>query len=123
MSLLLTHHSIIAVPGLGTKAEMTFRSRLDDGTVCNDIWLRDYLPHYIKRARVLLYGYNSQVPNSNSAANYSDMASTLLRKLCLIREETKVGSLSVLSLGFSSSDIISPVRVQSFSSATVWAES
>lgn len=115
MALLIPHYSIVAVPGLGTKAELTFRSKSRGATACDDIWLRDYLPHYIKEARVLLYGYNSQVPNSNSAADYRGMASTLLHKLCLIRDETKVSRISVTILQIMSSKNISQARVQSFS--------
>lgn len=90
MTLLITYRSIVAVPGLGTKAEATFRSKSRDGAIGNDIWLRDYLPLYIESARVLLYGYNSQVPNSRSIATYGEMASVLLKSLCRIRNETKV---------------------------------
>lgn len=48
------------------------------------------MPLYIKEARVLLYGYNSQVPNSRSTATYGEMASVLLKSLCRIRYETNV---------------------------------
>lgn len=93
MTLLITYHSIVAVPGLGTKAEMTFRSKTR-----NDIWLRDYLPRYIEEARVLLYGYNSQVPNSRSTATYGEMASVLLKSLCRIRYETNVSCENSIAL-------------------------
>ncbi|KAG9660559.1 hypothetical protein KCU64_g3120, partial [Aureobasidium melanogenum] len=103
---------IVAVPGLGTKAELTFRSKPREDMVCDDIWLRDYLPSYIKDARVLLYGYNSQVPNSNSAADYRDMASTLLQKLCLIREETNSATRPVILIGHSLGGILIKQMIQ-----------
>lgn len=92
---LTPYRSIVAVPGLGTEAELTFRTKTQNGVISGDVWLRDYLPNRVGNARVLLYGYESSVRGSDSAATFHDMASTLLNYLRWIRKQTKVSQTAL----------------------------
>ena len=38
------------------------------------MWLRDALPHDIPRARVLTYGYDTRLSDTNSFQNLEDVA-------------------------------------------------
>ena len=71
---MLTCYSIVAVHGLGGDAHNTWA---EDGS----IWLRDYLPHQINRARVMSYGYNSLVAFTKSIATIDEFATDLLNRL------------------------------------------
>ena len=39
------------------------------------MWLRDYLPHQLPGARVLIYGYDTKIAGSESCQNIADLAS------------------------------------------------
>jgi hypothetical protein len=45
------------------------------------LWLKDFLPSRIKNARVLLFGYNSNVGLNTSTAGVTGAADDLLAKL------------------------------------------
>ncbi|KAJ4300830.1 hypothetical protein N0V90_002918 [Kalmusia sp. IMI 367209] len=75
----LTKDSIVAVHGLNPKkkenhAEKTWMANYK-------LWLRDFLAPKLPYARVLLFGYNSNVTNDNNAMNTWDHAVNLLNRL------------------------------------------
>ncbi|KAI9701793.1 MAG: hypothetical protein M1836_001137 [Candelina mexicana] len=57
-------------------------------TGSNDkLWLKDFLPERLPRARVLLYGYNSNVAFGSSTAGVWDFADNLLERLYYKRKK------------------------------------
>lgn len=70
--------SIIAISGLGGHAFGSFKER--DG---EHMWLRDALPHNITNesgeriSRIIVYGYESRLPNSDSFQNLEDLGTSL----------------------------------------------
>lgn len=77
--------SIIAVPGLGSHALGTWKSPTSD-----DVWLRDWLPGYVPRLRVLLYGYDTTLSDSQSKQCVQDMGGTLLEQIIAFRSADDV---------------------------------
>ena len=46
------------------------------------MWLRDFVPNQVRKARVLVYGYNSALLGSNtSVSNIKDFAHDLLQRI------------------------------------------
>ncbi|EMT69606.1 Protein SERAC1 [Fusarium odoratissimum] len=66
------HIDVIAVCGLGGHALGSFKEK--DGRF---VWLRDALPSDIPNARILTYGYNSQLVGSESFQSLTDLGRTL----------------------------------------------
>src|SRR6478736_9448267 len=64
--------SFIAVCGLGGHALGSFKEK--NGRF---VWLRDALPSDIPNARILTYGYNSQLLGSESFQSLTDLGRTL----------------------------------------------
>lgn len=78
--------SIIAIHGLDGHA-------VDSWTSTNGkMWLRDFLPDVIDKARIMTYGYNTDTRGSNqlSVANTNSMALTMLARISSRRQRTKV---------------------------------
>lgn len=75
---------VIAVTGLGGHALGSFRSA--DGV---SVWLRDFAPEDVPRARIITYGYNTTVVDSESNEGVHDLASTLLDRLVSFRRNTE----------------------------------
>ncbi|KAF8873893.1 hypothetical protein BD779DRAFT_281145 [Infundibulicybe gibba] len=65
---------IIAIHGLNGHAFNTWAS----GEV---MWLRDFLPGHFPQARIMTYGYDSNVRHSNGVSGISDFAKKLLTLL------------------------------------------
>ncbi|KAF3057728.1 Ankyrin repeat domain-containing protein 50 [Trichoderma lentiforme] len=69
---------IIAISGLGGHAFGSFKERGGE-----HMWLRDALPHVITSdsgeqiARIMVYGYESSLPNSDSFQNLEDLGTSL----------------------------------------------
>lgn len=85
------HPSIVAVHGLNGHCEKTWTSGNDANSVN---WLRDLLPHDLRKARILSWGYDA---NTHSRSRVScqylfDHAPTLVSDLCLKRQITDVQS-------------------------------
>lgn len=79
--------SVIAISGLGGHAFGSFKER--DG---EHMWLRDALPYRVTGednrplARVMVYGYDSSLPQSESFQNLEDLGTALhthLRRLAV----------------------------------------
>ena len=64
----------MAVHGLGGDAYSTWE---DEGK----IWLRDFVPSHIPRARVMSFGYDSRVAFTKSVAGVEDLAADLLNRI------------------------------------------
>jgi hypothetical protein len=80
----LTGHSIVAVHGLNpTNKELHAESTWTAG---DKLWLRDFLPLKIKQARVMLFGYNSNVAFEMSSAGVREQSENLLNRLRLKRK-------------------------------------
>ncbi|KAH8894167.1 hypothetical protein GQ53DRAFT_858785, partial [Thozetella sp. PMI_491] len=85
---------VIAVPGLGSHAMGTWKSPKSD-----KIWLRDFLPHDIAGIRILVYGYDTSLLNSDSRASIEDLGSGLLASLLALRANTAYRP--ILFIGYS----------------------
>jgi hypothetical protein len=75
---------IVAVTGLGGHALGSFRS--PDDTM---VWLRDFAPEDIPRARFITYGYNTTVVSSDDNQGVHELARTLLDGLAIFRQRTQ----------------------------------
>ncbi|CAG2011585.1 unnamed protein product [Fusarium graminearum] len=76
---------VVAVPGLASHPVGSWT--LSDGS--GDFWLRDFLPHDLPNARVLIYGYDSKLDNSRSTDNIETMGNALLQSLKALRASTQ----------------------------------
>ena len=76
--------SIIAVTGLAAHAFGSWAHS------ARNMWLRDYLPRDISNARVLIYGYPSQLHGNNSRSILSDHSTNMIHRLLNMREMAKV---------------------------------
>ena len=74
---------IVAVTGLGGHALGSFRS-----TSGATVWLRDFAPRDIPRARFITYGYDTAVVASDSNQGIHELAHTLLDGLAIFRRRT-----------------------------------
>lgn len=54
------------------------------------MWLRDYLPKDVANARVLIYGYPSQLQGSASSGVLADYTNNFIHRLLSMRELAKV---------------------------------
>jgi hypothetical protein len=79
--------SIVAVPGLGSHAFGTWKSRHG-----YKMWLREFLPKdkAFQNSRIMLYGYRSTVKDSTSSDSIQDHSRRLLLQLQNIQREEKV---------------------------------
>lgn len=82
---ILILHSIVAISGLGSHAYGSFKSKNRSDP---HMWLRDSLPNFLLQevsdrpmARVMLYGYDSQVAGSRSLSNLAGLAQHLRESL------------------------------------------
>lgn len=80
-------YSIFAVPGLGSNAFGAWRSQTNF-----DMWLRDFLPDKVKKSRILIYGYNSDLtgPGAQSFASVLDLGKRFINDLKLARRQPDV---------------------------------
>ena len=58
-------------------------------TVKDKLWLKDFLPDQLPSARVLLFGYNSNVAFETSIAGVREQAMSLLNRIASKREEAE----------------------------------
>lgn len=57
----------------------------------NAFWLKDFLPHKVKDARILTFGYDAMAAFGQSTADVIDHAKSLLSSLIDKRDEDVVG--------------------------------
>ena len=78
--------SIVAVTGLAGHAFGSFAEKPDK------MWLRDSLPQALgNRARILVYGYQSQIKGPNAVTSIlQDLSERFWRHLMLIRRDDSV---------------------------------
>lgn len=76
--------SIVAVHGLSPLKDPNHAEDTWTAKASRKMWLRDFLPHKIPNARIMLFGYNSNAAFSTSAAGVQDQAEVLFSRL--IRE-------------------------------------
>lgn len=93
---------LLAVTGLGGHALGSFRDQ-DNGTT---VWLRDFAPQDIPRARIMTYGYETRVIGSESTQGVEALAQTLLRTLASFRQRTKTSDRPLVILAHSLGGII-----------------
>ncbi|KAI5793482.1 hypothetical protein FPQ18DRAFT_304789 [Pyronema domesticum] len=101
---------IIAVPGLEAHAFGTWKSR--NGY---KMWLRDFLPTAFPNARILLYGYRSDLRGNTSTDSIQDHAGQLLIQLQHIRSDEKVIlqiKAGIPNRGLGNNNLLSLVRDQ-----------
>jgi hypothetical protein len=75
---------IVAVTGLGGHALGSFRS-----TGGMSVWLRDFAPQDVPRARFVTYGYDTGVIASDNNQGVHELAHTLLDGLAIFRQRTQ----------------------------------
>ncbi|KAL4755150.1 hypothetical protein BDW72DRAFT_55081 [Aspergillus terricola var. indicus] len=75
---------IVAIHGLNPKNKERHAERTWE--LNGKIWLRDFLPNQLPQARVMLFGYNSNVSIQSSSAGVREQAQNLLSRLWLERQ-------------------------------------
>ncbi|TEY32596.1 hypothetical protein BOTCAL_0717g00020 [Botryotinia calthae] len=65
--------NIVCIPGLGGHAIGSFKAKSND-----HVWIRDSLLPNISTARILVYGYNTSITNTNSKYSISELARDFL---------------------------------------------
>lgn len=79
--------SIVAVHGLNpTNTEFHAEATWTDG---DKLWLKDFLPAQLPNARILLFGYNSNVAFETSISGVRENAVNLLNRLVNKRANTE----------------------------------
>lgn len=84
MADLVSYVSIIAVTGLAAHAYGSWAHS------SHYMWLRDYLPRDITNARVLIYGYPSQLQGNMSRSILSDHSNNFIHRLLMMRDSARV---------------------------------
>ena len=84
----------MAVHGLGGDWERTWTD--DNGK----LWLRDFLPFQLPNAKIMSYGYNSEVVFSKAVTDIVDEAAMLLDRLDGERLEGKTRPIIFISHSF-----------------------
>lgn len=75
----LTKNSIVAVHGLNPKNKDSHAEKT--WTAGGKLWLSDFLAPKLPEARILLFGYNSNVASDVNAMHIGDHATNLLNRL------------------------------------------
>ncbi|KAL4957901.1 hypothetical protein BDW69DRAFT_180144 [Aspergillus filifer] len=76
---------IVAIHGLNPKNKENHAERTWEASN-GKMWLRDFLPKQLPQARILLFGYNSNVSIQSSSAGVREQAQYLLNRLWLERQ-------------------------------------
>ncbi|XXH04158.1 Peptide chain release factor 1, mitochondrial [Hypoxylon texense] len=90
---------LIAISGLGGHAFGSFKERRGE-----HMWLRDALPHHITGdgsnnpiARVMIYGYDSSLQQSNSFQNLDDIGNSFLNSLIVLANSTTFRPIVIIA--------------------------
>lgn len=65
------------------------------------MWLRDFLPNDIPRARILLYGYDSNLTNSQSRNILTDFSTSFVAKFHTMRSLSRSEDRPIILIGHS----------------------
>ncbi|KAJ6058350.1 uncharacterized protein N7446_007933 [Penicillium canescens] len=87
---------VIAVTGLGGHALGSWKSRNSD-----EVWLRDFLPGDMPNIRVLLYGYDTTLPGSQSRQSIGDLGSAFLEQVTAFRANDGTSRRPTILIGHS----------------------
>ncbi|KAI3333095.1 hypothetical protein F4824DRAFT_491112 [Ustulina deusta] len=87
---------LIAVTGLGGHAFGSWKSPTSD-----EMWLRDYLPKDIPNHRVILYGYNTKLQESQSKQSIEDLGATFMENITSFRDATESSQRPIIFIGHS----------------------
>ncbi|KAF8252047.1 hypothetical protein K440DRAFT_658315 [Wilcoxina mikolae CBS 423.85] len=87
---------IIAVTGLAGHAFGSWRSRTQPS-----MWLRDFLPDMVPKARIMIYGYDTRLDGSNSYASIIDLAKGFLQEVKTVREAPDAAQRPLIFIGHS----------------------
>ncbi|VUC26118.1 unnamed protein product, partial [Clonostachys rosea] len=87
---------IIAVTGLSGHAFGSWKARGESA-----MWLRDFLPDSVPRARILTYGYDTKLPGSQSEASITDLSRRLLESIKTTRGEKAKRTRPLVFIGHS----------------------
>ena len=85
---------IIALTGLAGHA-------FGSWAVSPHMWLRDFLPNDLPRARILLYGYDSNLAGSQSRNILADLSNNFVVKLHTMRSLSKSENRPIILIGHS----------------------
>ena len=85
---------IIAVTGLAGHA-------FGSWAASPDMWLRDFLPNDLPKARVLLYGYNSNLAGNQSKNITSDFSKSFVNKFHTMRSQSRSENRPTVLIGHS----------------------
>ncbi len=86
---------IIAITGLAGHAFGSW------STGAQRMWLRDFLHRDIPRARIMLYGYDSHIVNSQSRSILADFSSNFIAKFNAMRSRSHSENRPVIFIGHS----------------------
>lgn len=86
---------MIAITGLAGHAFGSW------STATQRMWLRDFLPRDIPQARILLYGYDSRIVNSQSRSILADFSSNFIVKFNAMRAQSHSENRPVIFIGHS----------------------
>ena len=90
-----TSVDVIAVTGLAGHAYGSWATK--DGFM----WLRDALPLDLPHARVLIYGYPSQLEDNDARSIIEDYAGSFIARIQVMRETARCGSRPMVLIGHS----------------------
>ena len=85
---------IIAVTGLAGHA-------FGSWAASSNMWLRDFLPNDLPKARILLYGYDSNLAGSQSKNIISDFSKNFVVKFNTMRSLSRSGNRPIVLIGHS----------------------
>lgn len=63
------------------------------------MWLRDFLPPAVPNARILIYGYDTKLPGSQSEASILELSKKLLESVKTSRSGESVSLATLRILG------------------------
>ena len=92
----------IAITGLGGHALGSFKDEHDGSTV----WLRDFAPEDLPRARIITYGYDTRVIGSDSTQSIESLAQVFLDSVKVFRTATDTQTRPIVFLGHSLGGIV-----------------
>ncbi|KAH7008807.1 hypothetical protein EDB80DRAFT_576244 [Ilyonectria destructans] len=94
---------VVAVPGLASHALGSWMSPTRDE---DEVWLRDFLPPDIPNIRVLAYGYDTRLVNSESTECIQQLGTRFLELITTFRDDDGTNRRPIIFLGHSLGGLI-----------------